>query len=167
MGCDPHFCPAPILYSVFLYSYSIFFWLLTWWLSHLHTQEPITSMPQASRKPSQILRAQNEANRKVIAVPWETRISNQWVPQTKFPRLLIQRTNIYKCFSSANLNLERKGQWNFTFLSGLGITDKSRRAGFVRFLTVSGFCQFFWGPSVSSRVSRVSQQSHPLPPGDI
>lgn len=64
---------------IFLFSFSYIF----------DTGEPITCMLQTDSKPNQVLRTENEANKKAIAVPGtKKRINNQWVPSNHIHRSL-------------------------------------------------------------------------------
>ena len=56
-------------------------------------------MPPAGRKPSQVIRTQNETNE--IVIPWRERVDNQWAPQNQIHKILyLERKKQQKILSS-------------------------------------------------------------------
>lgn len=111
-----HFCLA------------IFWRPLTWWLSN------------------QVLRTQNESNKRGIVVPGREKIDNQWVSKNKF---MSQNSKIYFLqifFASQSVFGKARTMWIFTFLSQARTTDRElKELTPVRILTLC-LWQFFQDP---------------------
>lgn len=107
----------------------------SWWPAHTGTD---TVCPyRQTAKPSS-WDTKQETNRKVIAVPKKERISSRWAPPNQIlTRVKIQRTNSYKCFSPAILNMERK--WPSPPSLGQFVQRDIQETGVVRTLLPAVF----------------------------
>lgn len=121
MECGPHFCPA------------VFWGPPTWWL------------------PRQVLRTQNKANKKTVAVLGRERLekglktdgcpkANLWV--------IIQKPYSHNCFFPCQSEFRKEGtMWNFTFLSWTSIIDRDLRGlTLLRILTLCQLLPVFQDP---------------------
>lgn len=96
MGCNPHVCLV------------IFWGPPTSWFNHLYTWSWYPACPGWTESQGKFSKHKTKQTGKQYH-PWEKKICNWWVPPNqRLIRVTIQEIDSYKCFSSANLNLERK-----------------------------------------------------------
>lgn len=103
----------------------------------------IICMPQTGRT-SQLLRTQNETNKKAMADSGRERIQNQWVPESRFTsqNSKIQFFFLFYFFLFCLPIWKQGSTWKFAFLSWWGTMDRNFAINSHPLSTSDSFLQF-------------------------